>query len=339
MSPPAPQPAYFDAECGAWVLSRYADVLGAFRHPCVWPIAARGKDQAKTRDEIGRLRVRPQSLEALSAARVAEWQARAEPLARSAAARLATDRPVDLLTEFALPWCFEVALMVLQADPRDSARLEDLGARVFAATGAPDGSELRPIAAEATAELERIFQDGPMPMGEPTFVAISQTLPRLLANIWMALLENPDELTRLRARPSLLPGCVEELLRHAGIVRRVWRQALADLELGGVKIAAGERILLMLASANRDPAQFPEPDRLDLDRSVTGQLALGSGRNSCVGNLVIRMGVAVSTAALLAEFHEIELYATPEWRVGSGDSFPTSVPVRLRKTSARVQCE
>ena len=62
----------------------------------------------------------------------------------------------------------------------------------------------------------------------------------------------------------------------------VWR-ARTGVDLGGVRIPEGDRVLLMLAAANRDPAQFPDPDRLDLTRRATGQVALGMGRNSCVG--------------------------------------------------------
>jgi hypothetical protein len=305
--------------------------MAALRNPRVWPVAARGEDQSKTRDDFGRLRARLEAQEALSASWVAKWQAELTPRACQAAAGLATDRPVDLLAEYFRPWCLNAGLLVMQAAPEDHARLADLGDRVFAATGAPDDSDLRPRAAEATAELERFFEGGPVPMGEPTFVAISQTLPRLLANIWMGLLQHPAEVELLRSEPHLLAAAVEELLRFGGIVRRVWRQALADVEVGGIRVASGERMMLMLASANRDPEQFPDPDRLVVTRRVDGQVALGMGRNSCIGNLVIRMAVAATAGALLANFAEIGLCGTPEYRVGSGYCFPASVPVRLRR--------
>ena len=330
MSPSVPQAAHFDSSRCAWVLSRYADVLAALREPRLWPVAARGEDQSKTRDHAGRLRLRADVQEALCPSRVAEWRAQMEALSTAAVENLPTDRPVDLLAEFAQPQCLDLALLVVGADPRDRARLAGLGGRVFAATGEPDDSPLRSSSAAATAELERIFEGGPIPMGEPTFVALSQTLPRLLASAWIALVQHPYEWTQLRARPDLLPGAVEELLRYASIVRRVWRQAVTDLELAGLPISAGERVMLMLASANRDPAQFPEPDRLDVTRQVTGQVALGTGRNSCVGAVLVRLGMTVATGALLRNIHAIELSSTPEWRAGSGYCFPTCLPVRLR---------
>ena len=111
-------------------------------------------------------------------------------------------------------------------------------------------------------------------------------------------------IARLRAHPELLPGAIEELLRYAGIVRRVFRRATANVDLGGVRIAEGELAVLMLASANRDPEQFPDPDRLDLTRPITSHVALGTGRNSCVGAMLIRMAASVATGALTATFAE-----------------------------------
>jgi cytochrome P450 len=329
MSPSVPEAAHFDSSRCAWVLSRYADVLAALREPRLWPVAARGEDQSKTRDPAGRLNLRPDVQEALCVSQVAEWRAHMEALSAATVEQLPTDRPVDLLAGFAQPRCLDLAMLVVGAPPGDRVRLAELSGRVFAATGEPEDSPLRSRGAAATAELERIFQGGPIPMGEPTFVALSQTLPRLIASAWIALFQHPFEWTQLRAHPDLLPGAVEELLRYAGIVRLVWRQAIADLELAGVTIAAGQRVMLMLAAANRDPAQFPEPDRLDVTRQVTGQVALGTGRNSCAGAVLIRLGMIVATGALLRNFHAVELSSTPEWRTGSGYCFPTSVPVRL----------
>src|SRR5437762_1464549 len=103
MSPPPPQPAFFDESRGAWVLSRYRDVVAALRDPQLWPVAARGEDQSVTRDEVGRLRLRAPSQEALSTTRLAEWQAHVEPLAARMLDALPRHQAVDLLAEFALP--------------------------------------------------------------------------------------------------------------------------------------------------------------------------------------------------------------------------------------------
>lgn len=322
--PPAREP-YRDSARDAWVLSRYRDVTAALRDSGLWPPGARGEDQSRTRDELGRLRLRGDVQEALSASKVAAWDIETRRLAHAAAARLSPDATVDLLDDLALPLCLEVAMLVMGAPSADRDFLKGLGDRVFAATGVPDDSPLRPAAGAATAELERYFQHGPIPMGEPTFVAFSQTLPRLLVNAWLSLCRHPAELARLRSQPDLMPGAVEELLRYSGIVRRIWRVAKEDVDLGTVRIAQGERVMLLLASANRDPEQFPDPDRLDLTRQFTAHVALGMGRNSCVGGIVVRMVFAAATSALLERLAQTKVQGAIEWCAGSGYCFPKHV--------------
>ena len=134
---------------------------------------------------------------------------------------------------------------------------------------------------------------------------------------------------RLRVHPEFWPGAVEELLRFAGIVRRIWRQARGSVEIGGVTLSDGQRVMLLLGSANRDPEQFPDPDRLDVTRRFPSQLALGAGRNSCVGAGLIRVAVTVATHALVVRYPAARVCGAPEWRAGSGYCFPASVPVLL----------
>ena len=107
-----------------------------------------------------------------------------------------------------------------------------MSAQAFAATGEPDDSPLQSEATAASAEWQRILEKGGVPMAEPAFVGTAQTLPRLLASGWLALLEHPAEWARLRARPELMPGAIEELQRYAGPVRSVVRRARASLDLG-----------------------------------------------------------------------------------------------------------
>jgi cytochrome P450 len=327
-TPPQPGPPYFDSARNTWVLSRYVDVWAALRHPHLWPVNGKREIQPETRDEVGRLKQRAEMLEALQ--QLDRWRPTLQALTHNALRRLPVDRAVDLLAEFTLPWGLDLALLVTCADPASRGRLSELGVRVFAATGEDLDAAVRADAAAATAELERIFTSGPIPMGEPAFVALSQTLPRLLANAWLALIRHPGEYSHLREHPELMPGAVEELLRYAGIVRRVFRRSTAPVELGGTHIAEGELAVLMLASANRDPEQFPDPDRLILSRPASGHFALGTGRNSCVGAMLIRMAAAVATGALVNRFAEAHFERVGEWRLGSGFCFPASVYVTLR---------
>jgi len=330
---PPPREPYLDESRGVWVLSRYRDVLAALREPRLWPAGSPGEDPRITRDEAGRLRLRGPTMDNLPAARVAEWQQQLEPVARGLLQRLAGEQTVDLLTAFAMPLCLRFALLVLDPPTHLHERLAGLGGDVFAATGAPDDSPLRAHASSATAELETFLRGSVMPMPEPTFVALSQTTPRLLASIWIALFEHPAEIVRVRRCPDLWPLAVEELLRYAGIVRRIWRQAKSHVEIGPVVIPEGQRVMLMLGSANRDPEQFADPDRLDLGRRASSQFALGAGRNSCAGASLVRTAVLLATEELIEHLPDAALCAQPQWRSGSGYCFPESVPVCLRRTA------
>ena len=329
MTPDPPQAPYFDTARGAWTFSRYADVLAALQHPNLWPVGGDRAIQLESRDHVGRLNLRSDVLARFSQAHLAEWRPLIESEACRILQRLPLDRRVDLFREFALPWGLTLAMLATGTEHADRESLSRLSARVFAATGASDDSPLRADAASAIAELEAIFANGTVPMGEPTFVALSQTMPRLLANAWLALIQHPGEYARLRADPALLPVAVEELLRYAGIVRRVFRRTTAKVDLSGVAMGEGDLVMLMLASANRDPEHYPDPNRLDLGRAAGGHVSLGSGRNSCVGVAPVRMAVSIATSVLVATFSAVELASIPEWRTGCGFWFPASVDVTL----------
>jgi cytochrome P450 len=322
------QPPYFDSARGAWILTRYADVLAALQHPHLWPVGGGDREiDSESRDEAGRLKLRTDVLARFSQAHMAEWRPRMESEAERILQALPVGRPVDLFREFALPWGLTLAMLATRADPAGREKLGALSTRVFAATGAADDSPVKADAAQATAELECIFTH--VPLGEPMFVALSQTTPRLLASCWFALVSHPLEYGKLRARPDLIPSAVEELLRYSGIVRRVYRRSTAAMELGGAAIPQGALLALMLATANRDAAQFPDPGRLDVTRAIGSHVSLGNGRNSCVGGNPIRMAVSVATTVLVRTFAAAELTSQGEWRTGSGFCFPAAVEVTL----------
>src|SRR5579883_2050086 len=107
-------------------------------------------------------------------------------------------------------------------------------------------------------------------------VAGHETTVNLIANGMLALLEHPDQLERLRNDPSLIKPAVEEMLRYASPVETATeRYAREDVTLAGVTIPRGEMVFAVLASANRDERQFPDPDRLDITREPNRHLAFG----------------------------------------------------------------
>jgi hypothetical protein len=327
----APRSPYFDRDRGVWVLSRYADVLAASREQRLWPVGTGGQDQSTDRDETGRLSFRGDLQRALSLSLMASWKLRVKALSHATLDQLPTGRPIDLLSEFAEPVCLTLAMGMTGADQGDRQRLSGLGAQVFDRMDSPNES---PLQRQAAAELARILEKAPIPRSEQTFIGIAKTLPRLLASEWVALLRHPGELKLLRAEPYLMPRAVEELMRYAPTVHMVSRRAMADVDLGGLPIARGTQVNLMLASANRDPEKFPDPDRLDVSRRPAKQAALGIGLHSCAGAVVVRMVSAVTTAALLESFHEITPTGPVEWHIGPESCWPESAYVAFKRETA-----
>jgi cytochrome P450 len=127
-----------------------------------------------------------------------------------------------------------------------------------------------------------------------------------------ALLSNPDQLAALRADPALTDDAVEELLRYLSIIHiGPTRTALEDVTIAGQLIAAGENVTISLPAANRDPARFPEPDRLDLTRTTAGHLAFGHGIHQCLGQQLARIELSVCYRALLGRFPTLRLAVDP----------------------------
>ncbi|MFK0290373.1 cytochrome P450 [Streptomyces sp. NPDC090442] len=131
---------------------------------------------------------------------------------------------------------------------------------------------------------------------------------QLIGNATLALLDHPERLAALRRNPAELGATVEEFLRYDGpAALAIRRFPVEDIEIGGVRIPAGESVLLSLASANRDPARFPAPDAFDPTRDPTGHLALGHGIHYCLGAPLARMEAETAIAALISRFPGLHL--------------------------------
>ncbi|MEV6316535.1 cytochrome P450 [Streptomyces sp. NPDC051776] len=133
-----------------------------------------------------------------------------------------------------------------------------------------------------------------------------ENVVHLIGNAVLALLDHPDVLEELRSNPAKLPAAVEEFARYdAPASLAVRRFPLEDVEIGGATVPAGETVLLSLASANRDPEQFPDPDRLDPHRVPSGHLSLGHGIHYCLGAPLARMETEIALSALLGRFPDL----------------------------------
>lgn len=149
-------------------------------------------------------------------------------------------------------------------------------------------------------------------------VAGHETTVNLVGSGTLALFEHPAQLDRLKGDPALLKPAIEELLRFYSPVENSITRWLGDeTELGGETIARGEPVIAVLAAANRDPARFADPDRLDLGRGENRHLAFGKGIHMCLGAPLARLEGEVALGALLRRFPELRLAVPREelaWR-------------------------
>lgn len=133
-----------------------------------------------------------------------------------------------------------------------------------------------------------------------------ETTTNLIGNGIAALLENPQELARLRADPTLIKSAVEEFLRYESSNQLGNRRAAEAVEIAGQSYPEGTLITLGIGAANRDPEEFPDPDRLDITRAPNRHLAFGSGMHACAGMTLARLEGQIAIGRLLARFPKIE---------------------------------
>lgn len=325
----APHPPRFDRALGAWILSTYADVTTALRDArlsIAGSIAGSTAESSAAHDAF-----RDAAGRALSSQRLADWRVAMDRAAVRIAAALPRSQPIDLVDDFARPWSTEVAAMISGVSLSEALRLAEPAREVFLSAAKATDSEPQPETHSAIDELSRALK-GPNPaLAVQTFVAVSQTLPCVLAGAWLALLQQSELMQEVRTTPVLASRAVDELLRLTSPTRAVFRTACADIRIGAANIVAGERVILMIAAANLDAAQFANPTRLDATRGAAGHLALGMGMHPCLGAALVRMAVASATTALLGATTQVDVVGQVEWLDGFAIRSPVTLPVCLRR--------
>ncbi|MBL1109985.1 cytochrome P450 [Streptomyces sp. 5-8] len=194
------------------------------------------------------------------------------------------------------------------------------------------GDDLLSALISAHDEEQRLSRDELIATAFLLLVAGYITTVNLIGGGIAALLANPDQLTLLRDRPELMPDAVEEFLRYDGPVSPgIARFAREDVEIAGVTIPRGATVLVASAIADRDPARFPDPDRLDVTRRDSGHLAFGHGIHYCLGAPLARLEGQIAIGTVLHRLPDLALAVAPtelSWQPGSLRG-PVRLPVRF----------
>lgn len=151
----------------------------------------------------------------------------------------------------------------------------------------------------------------------------------MLSSGLLTLLRHPDQLAELRAHPGLLPTAVEEIIRYDNPLHYFRRTAVADTELSGTRIRAGDKVAMYYTSANRDEDVFEHPQRFDIHRQRNPHLSFGTGIHFCLGAHLARLEGRLFFAELLGTFGDIQLDGTPVRIRSNLNNSLKHLPVRL----------
>jgi len=138
-------------------------------------------------------------------------------------------------------------------------------------------------------------------------IAGNETTTNLIGNGTLALGRNRDQLDALKRNPAMLPRAIEEMLRYDGPVQSTVRFTREAMQLGGTEIPAGALALMVVAAANRDPAQFKDAEKFDIARDPNDHVAFGEGIHFCIGAPLARMEARIAFEAMLERFPRLRL--------------------------------
>jgi cytochrome P450 len=140
----------------------------------------------------------------------------------------------------------------------------------------------------------------------------------------------PDQWRILRENPKLIRGAFEEVLRFEAPVQSFFRTTTREIDVGGVKLGDGEKVLLLFAAANRDPRRWEQPDTFDIRRRATGHMTFGTGIHGCVGQAVARLESEAVFAALAKRVVSFELTGEPTRRLNNTLRGLDTLPLRIK---------
>jgi cytochrome P450 len=351
-----------------WLVTGYEEARRALTDPRLSKAPRVSQPNAGQANPLGRhmlatdppdhTRLRKLVATAFTARRVESLRPRIEEITADLLASMSAHDPVDLIDAFAFPLPMQVLceLLGVPGDERDLFRawfgdlvagVEIVGAerlqssRMALQRFVEDfiehrrghlGDDLISGLIVARDSQDRLSEDELISMVFLLLFAGHETTVNLIGNGTYLLLSDRDRWERVRADHALLPGAIEEFLRYESPVEMTSsRIATEDLEVDGQHIAAGDEVMIVLLSANRDPARFESPETVRFDRRTNAHLAFGHGIHYCLGAPLARLEAQIAFSRLLDRFPALRLAVEPEevtWRGGLLARGLTALPAR-----------
>jgi cytochrome P450 len=344
----AAAPVQWNDLLGAWTLARYADVVEALTDPRY--SADRSIDYEYSQfaksmlvsDPPDHTRLRALVQKAFTPRMIEQLRPRIIAIVGELLDRIAAKGGhFDLIEDLAYPLPVVVIAELLGVPATDRATFHDWSAAVAASLDPLVSSEMAERAADSRTALHAYFRSiiaerrrepksdlisalvaveerGDI-LSEPELVVMCnllliaghETTVNLIGNGVLALLRNPDQFERLRSTPELLGTAIEELLRYDSPVQLTGRIVKQPVTISGQPIPAGDWVLPLLGAANHDPAQFTDPDKLDLSRNPNPHVAFGRGIHFCLGAPLARVEGQIAIGALIRRFPKLSLAGAP----------------------------
>jgi cytochrome P450 len=301
--------------------------------------------------------------------RAAQWRGSISETARAILDEVCERGECDLVTDVAGKLPSYVIAELLGIPRADGVRLHDLSEVIHAASDvvsenersaafgaifaygiqvradklADPGEDLATRMAQAEVDGQRLTEQEFSSFFALLINAGGDTTRSLIGGATLSLLVRPAQLQRLRADTggsgALMPAAVEELLRFQSPVVHMRRTALRDTELGGIRIGAGDKVVVFYGAANRDPAVFDRPDELVPDRSPNDHLAFsGGGPHVCLGAHLSRIEIGEMMGQLVTRFPDMELTGEPTWSASNLASGPAHAPIRFTPSGPVGAC-
>jgi cholest-4-en-3-one 26-monooxygenase len=348
-------PVYWDAAGQVWGIALYDDVLSVARDPQTFCNGCGMRPDTPSLpyminlDDPLHKRRRNLVNKGFTPRRIAEREPRIRAVCVELIERAKASGRFDFVKDLAAWLPLIVIGDMLGVAPEDHARLLRWSDEMLAATGSADPAKLdqaqaafleyrgyqmgvladrrtRPLQSDLVSILAHAAIDGDRLDDEAVLMEAlliliggDETTRHVLSGGMYELLRHPDQWRRLRADPTNIPAAVEEMLRWVTPIQNMARTATADVTLRGQRIAAGDKLLLLYPSANRDARAFPDPFRFDVERTPNEHLAFGSGAHFCLGASLARLELRVMFEEILQRMPRLELLsdAPPRMRASN----------------------